>query len=132
MAAGVAFFFSSGALSAQNDLVNRRTGARAVTLNDGRVLLGGGSLYDVIGSGTNLNIVDRAVLADSEVWDPLTGAWTAAGAMSEGRMAFMMTKLSNGSVLAAGGFGVNRPSSIQRRPVQLIAKHYGDKAGSIF
>jgi hypothetical protein len=81
-----------------------------VTLNDDRVLLAGGSLYDVIGSGTNLNIIDRAVLADSEVWDPLTGAWTSAGAMSEGRMAFMMTKLSDGSVLAAGGFGVSGPA----------------------
>src|SRR5262249_17706056 len=82
-----------GRWSQTQDMAVRRMGARAVTLNDGRVLLAGGNIYDIVGSGTNLTIVDRTELASAEMWDPLTGAWTSAGTMSEGRMTFTMTKL---------------------------------------
>jgi hypothetical protein len=42
-------------------------------------------------------------LQSSEIYDPATGLWTAAGDMSTKRWGFTITSLSDGRVLAAGG-----------------------------
>ncbi|MGQ0703926.1 MAG: kelch repeat-containing protein [Gemmatimonadales bacterium] len=66
----------------------------AVLLPDGTVLVAGGS-----GGGAELNPMDS-----SEIYDPTTGTWTAAGDMNAARGAGLTsTILGNGSVLIAGG-----------------------------
>jgi len=93
----------SGRWTRTASLSTKRTSARAVTLDDGRVLVAGGNLYDLVGNGINLSIVDRDVLSSSEIWDPATEAWTSGGNMSESRTGFTLVKVFTGAVLAAGG-----------------------------
>lgn len=64
----------------------------ATVLEDGRVLVAGG--YD-----------EGVALASAEVYDPVTGAWTATlGGMSAPRAGHTATPLGNGTVLVAGGY----------------------------
>jgi len=94
---------ANGRWTMTGSLGTRRTGHACVTLNDGRVLVAGGSMYDLVGNGINIAFVDRSVPTATEVRNPVTGAWAAAGDLSEGRTSFMLVKLANGAVLAAGG-----------------------------
>jgi tRNA A-37 threonylcarbamoyl transferase component Bud32 len=73
----------------------------AVLLKDGRVLVAGGWASTTLASRS---------LADSEVFDPLTGAWTTVGSMTAGRAQFRMAALPDGRVVAVGGLGTgHRP-----------------------
>jgi hypothetical protein len=62
-------------------------------LKNGRVLLAGG------------NIFEWSYLADAELYDPLTGKFTAIGGMVNARDGHTATLLSDGTVLIAGGQG---------------------------
>ena len=64
----------------------------AVKLNDGRILVAGGSTS----AGT--------ALASAEIYNPSTGHWTSTGSMAAARYGFTLTMLANGWVLAAGGY----------------------------
>ncbi len=64
---------------------------QAVTLQDGRVLIVGGT--DALGG----------VLSSCEIFDPATGAYTATGAMATPRALHAAVRLADGRVLAAGG-----------------------------
>ncbi len=64
----------------------------AVKLNDGRILVAGGS--------TSTGVA----LASAEIYNPATGHWTATGSMATPRYGFTLTVLANGWVLAAGGY----------------------------
>jgi WD40 repeat protein len=67
----------------------------ATLLPDGKVLVaGGGTIAD--GSVT---------LSSAEVYDPITGLWTATGSMATARQGARPTLLVNGKVLVAGGWG---------------------------
>ena len=118
---------ASGRWTLTGPLSTRRTSARAATLDDGRVLVAGGNLYDVVGNGINLSIVDREVLSTTEIWDPATGVWLSGGSMSQTRTGFVLVKLLNGALLAAGGNGLSG-AELQCRPVQLI---YGIDASGV-
>ncbi|MDO9576403.1 MAG: kelch repeat-containing protein [Candidatus Cloacimonadales bacterium] len=63
----------------------------SVGLNDDRVLVAGGS--------------NSGPLSSCEIYDPNTGQWTTTDSMNYARTNFSLTKLSNGMVLAIGGFG---------------------------
>jgi hypothetical protein len=64
-------------------------------LSDGRVLVVGGADYSRI---------DRVDWVTSvEAWDPLTGSFSSAGELTEGRNAHTATLLADGRVLVAGG-----------------------------
>src|SRR3954451_23000028 len=65
-------------------------------LDDGRVLVAGGS-----GDTDNLGAVP---LASAEIFNPDTGAWSDAAAMSAGRANATATLLKNGRVLVVGGY----------------------------
>jgi N-acetylneuraminic acid mutarotase len=69
--------------------------APAVLLSDGRVLVAGGW-----GAGQ----IFGPKLASAEVYDPVTGTWTATGSMAQRRDGHSATLLANGTVLVAGGY----------------------------
>ncbi|MGH2811074.1 MAG: Kelch repeat-containing protein, partial [Actinomycetota bacterium] len=70
--------------------VPRADGFSATILNDGRVLLAGGS-------GANI------AMKDAEIFDPSKGSWTPAASMIEGRSQHSATLLPDGRVLLVGG-----------------------------
>jgi WD40 repeat protein len=74
-------------------------GFTATLLNDGRVLVTGGS------SGT--------IVALCELYDPSTGAWTPTGGMTEARYSFITVRLPDGTVLAAGGWNSTSTASLR-------------------
>ncbi|HEX3765698.1 MAG TPA: kelch repeat-containing protein [Kofleriaceae bacterium] len=83
-----------GSCIATGSMASPRLGfeARAVTLSNGKVLVAGG-----------LDTNTGHVLAGAELYDPATGTFSPAGAMSRPRMRFALVALGNGKVLAAGG-----------------------------
>jgi N-acetylneuraminic acid mutarotase len=65
----------------------------AVLLNNGKVLVIGGTTVDFNG----------VTVASAELYDPTTGTWATTGSMLQGRERFAATLLQNGQVLVAGG-----------------------------
>lgn len=70
-------------------MLQARYGPTATLLKDGRVLVAGGAFADT--------------LASAELYDPVTGAWSATGDMTVARYLHTATLLANGLVLVAGG-----------------------------
>lgn len=75
------------------------TGAAAVPLGDGRVLVAGGQ------------DAQRSPLAASETFDPVTSSWTVTGPMAIGRWRPGAVALASGKVLVVGGLGPHGPLS---------------------
>jgi hypothetical protein len=73
------------------NLTTPYTGAAAILLNTGKVLIAGGS-----SDGATLN-------SFAELYDPATSLFTQSGAMVSPRSSFTATLLQNGNVLIAGG-----------------------------
>jgi Kelch motif/Galactose oxidase, central domain len=89
---------SSGSWTATRNMKVRRTSATATVLADGRVLVVGGASYDR----------DPTPLATAELYDPISGSWTATGNMVTTRGGgYSVTVLPDGKVLLAGGFRSN-------------------------
>jgi hypothetical protein len=74
------------------DLTTRRNGHRAISLNDGTILIVGG--YDV----------NQNSLAASELYSPSTETFAATGSLNVARRNFGITLLDNGTVLITGGY----------------------------
>jgi hypothetical protein len=72
-------------------MIEARAGATAALLQDGRVVVAGGH------NGT-------AVSSTIEIFNPVTGTFSVAGAMSSPRSQHAMAVLVDGRVLIAGGF----------------------------
>jgi phosphatidylserine/phosphatidylglycerophosphate/cardiolipin synthase-like enzyme len=86
----------SGTFTATGPMTDGRTFHEATLLADGRVLVTGGDP-----DGWKY---DGPFLASAEIYDPTTGAFTAAGAMVEGITSHSATLLADGRVLIAGGY----------------------------
>jgi Galactose oxidase, central domain/Kelch motif len=82
---------ASGSFAQAASLQVGRTLQTATLLNDGRVLVAGGSNSS------------SAPLASAEIYDPATGAFMLTGSMLEPRVGQSATLLQNGKVLIAGG-----------------------------
>ena len=93
LASGQIYDPVTGTYSASaNSLSAARGFGRAVTLQDGSILLVGGGNYDESGA-----------VANADIYDPATGMFAATGSMHTARAAFMAVRLQDGKVLVAGG-----------------------------
>lgn len=90
---------TAGTFTATGNMTTTRYRHVAVLLNNGHVLITGGENN---GSGP------PSPLASAELYDPVTGTFTATGSMSTSRIFHTATVLENGKVLIAAGLS---PSS---------------------
>jgi hypothetical protein len=90
-------FFATGHAAAS------RAGAAAAPLSESKVLLDGGFSGGATIKQFSLNLYGK-VIGSAEIFDRVTGAFSAAAPMATPRMAFTATRLSNGKILVAGGF----------------------------
>jgi len=89
----------TGTWSAAGRMIESRMYHTAMLLSDGNVLITGGSG----GSKSGTPIIP---LASPELYDPISGTWTATGEMRAVRCCLpTFTLLADGAVLAAGGVG---------------------------
>jgi Putative Ig domain len=93
---------STGTFTATGDMTVSRSGHTATLLPDGRVLIAGG-VQDLT-PGT-LPIPLGPGVASAELYDPVSGTFTSAGSMSEGRSGHTATLLVDGTVLLVEGTG---------------------------
>ena len=94
-----------GTFTATGNLVTPRSGHTATLLQDGRVLIAGG--YQVSGS-----IQTGIGISSAEIYDPVSGTFTATSSMITPRGGPTATRLSNGKVLIAGGGGAPSPTGL--------------------
>lgn len=76
---------------AANPIPNARDGHTATLLHDGRVLVVGGRNSSGV------------ALSSAQIYNPATGAWTAASSLATPRFGHVAVMLQNGRVLVAGG-----------------------------
>jgi len=86
---------ATGAWSVTGSLREGRRIHSTVLLADGKVLVAGGQPGPIARP--------MQALASAELYDPVTRAWSPAGAMSQARYGHSATLLADGRVLVAGG-----------------------------
>src|SRR5262249_28725564 len=84
---------SGAAFTATGNLNTARTGAVAVLLPNGKILVAGGSSDGSLDGALN----------SAELFDPNTGTFTITGNMNAARLGATATLLNNGQVLLASG-----------------------------
>jgi len=92
---------AAGRWTATGSMMAARAGHTLTLLDDGRVLVAGGS-----------HSYSGKPLPTAELYDPSTGMWSATGSMVDARSGFTATLLRDGSVLIAGGSRTGDGSSI--------------------
>jgi len=80
------------------ELAELRTGARALTLQSGKVIHLGG-----------YNQLEQTAVADIEIYDEASASWTLIGELVKKRLSFTATLLADGRVLACGGVTFSVP-----------------------
>jgi len=90
---------TNGTWSYPGSLAYARYGHTATLLPNGKVLAAGGSYFD--------SLTGTIILTSAEVFNPLTGTWSATSSLGTGRSGHTATLLTNGKVLVAGGQGTN-------------------------
>jgi N-acetylneuraminic acid mutarotase len=90
---------ATGTWGAADSLGNPRFSHSATLLPDGRVLVAGGLVTQPFGIS----------LTSCEIFDPLSGTWSATGSLNYGRHDHSALLLADGRVLAAAGRNLNTP-----------------------
>ncbi len=75
-------------------MASPRSGHTATLLTNGKVLVTGGTTFD--GS-------QQPIIANAEIYDPVSGTFAGTGSLSSPRVAHSATLLNNGQVLIVGG-----------------------------
>jgi hypothetical protein len=91
---------STGEFTATGSMTVSRSGHTSTLLPDGRVLIAGGVLN--FGTGGTVPVPEGPGAASAELYDPVSGTFTATGSMSEGRSGHAATLLVDGTVLVTG------------------------------
>ena len=86
---------STGTWTATGSMAQARARQAATLLSDGTVLVAGGQDFR--------NNTGLGNLATAELYDPISGTWTATAEMIEARLYHTATLLLDGRVLVAGG-----------------------------
>jgi len=86
---------ATGTWTVTGSMSTARLGHTATLLPDGQVLVAGGA------ATVNGSFV---VFSSAELYNPATGTWTHTGSMNAAREQHPATLLTNGQVLAAGGY----------------------------
>ncbi len=89
------YFPETGSWAATSDLPEPRWYHTATLLDDGRVLVAGGSA----------GLIDPLAVATAYLYDPIAGIWTPTGDLAAPRQGHTATLLPDGRVVVAGGFG---------------------------
>jgi hypothetical protein len=92
---------SAGIFTGTGDMATPRTFHTATLLPDGKVLIVGGLT-------ANINNGLSGLSASAELYDPVTGAFSATGNMTTARYLHTATLLNDGKVLIAGGADASR------------------------
>jgi N-acetylneuraminic acid mutarotase len=85
---------SSGTFTATGKMTATREEHTAVLLANGNVLVSGGN---------KKTLTTQTPLASTELYNSVTGLWTATGSMSSARSGHTSTVLTNGQVVTTGG-----------------------------
>jgi len=94
----------AGTWSTTGSLASARLGATATLLPNGKVLVAGGEI----------GLMPAVYLSSAEIYDPVSGTWSATGSLSAPRASHAATLLFDGTVLVVGGYdGFNRLSSAE-------------------
>ena len=110
-----------GEWSRTGDLGAARTGAQAVTLADGRVLVVGG----------NGDIEGSYPFASTEIYDPASGTWTPAGALALPREDFALVALPDGGALVVGGISGGETAAVAASAERFDPRTGWSSAGSM-
>jgi N-acetylneuraminic acid mutarotase len=108
----VAIYTNGSGWASAESMTTARFDHAAVRLQDGRILVVGGSNS----SGT--------ALSSAELYDPSTGHWSATGSMASPRYGATLTLLNGGWVLVTGGYASGG------RPAVSSAEIYDPRSGS--
>lgn len=102
---------STGKFGPTGSMVTPRFGHTATLLADGRVLIAGGGIEHVDGSGarrvgptlpTRAGAATMSLIDSAELYDPGTGKFSLTGSMSVGRDTAAAVRLEDGRVLITG------------------------------
>ena len=121
---------ATGSISATGSMGTARAGHSATVLNDGRVLVTGGTSTF---AGTAIGVILNASSNTGEVYDPVTGLWSAvANTMAAKRFVHTQTRLADGRVLCVSG--INGATNIlgQDAPTFTATCNIYDPATNLF
>ena len=102
---------ATGTFTQTGSMTAVRAGHTATLLNNGKVLITGGTTEIGLAGLTDLDLLPEDSInfidsvASAELYDPATGEFTATGSMNLARSGHTATLLNNGMVLIAGGAG---------------------------
>ncbi len=111
----------SGGWTRTGDLGTARSGAGAVTLADGRVLVVGGSGPD---SGDQ-------PFATTEIFDPTSGIWLVGGPLALPRQGFSLVALPDGGALVVGGISGGETPAVTASAERFDPRLGWSSAGSM-
>jgi hypothetical protein len=112
----------SGTFTPTGSMSVGRIGHTATLLNDGKVLIAGGT--DSSGGG-------GAAAASAELYDPSTDTFTVTGSMASERAGHTATLLASGEILIAGGWNGHAADSTDDPPWDpLFAELFHESSGS--